>query len=641
MRLGRGAALRAAVVLAAGFVALRVIYRVIFGGAGGGGIVLVDVPTVRLSGPFEHVVLFGEVTTGGLAAAAISALPFAVLVLAVGVLAAVVDLFALLTRGAVRGPVRTVSRALVVAWSTFPALVRAVRRVVAARELRGERGAASVVVPVLEQTVERAVGLGASMEARGFASTRRLTPDCDRPASLHEVSLGYGDRALLQRVTIDFTPGTLTVVAGPTGSGKSTLLGALSGLFQHLDGGAQGGDLRVGGLDRRLVPPRDTAGFVGVVAQAVRYSFVARTVAEEIGFSLAIRGVAPAIVNARVAEIADRLGIAHLRDREVIALSAGEATLVAIGAAIAEHPVLLLVDEPLAELDEAARQRVIDVLDRLAHEAGVCVVVVEHALDGWGGRPDRWLELRDAGLRELAAPPDSSEPETPPARPAPSDRVVSRIEGLTVRRDDVVVVDDAHAVVAAGELVGVHGPNGAGKSSLLHAWARPTESGVVFVDDRDVRSARRRERRGRVALVPEEFDDLLFATTVAAECRRSDRTARTSGTAERFLGLLAAAGERSVDLLNRHPRDLSAGERLCLVIAIQLAAQPRVLLVDEPSRGLDASARALVGGALEEVAARGAAVVFATHDRAFARRHATRTLTMMGGRLVAGIEATT
>ena len=101
-----------------------------------------------------------------------SALPFAGLILAFGLLSAIVDLRALLTRGAVRGPVRTVSRALVVAWATFPALVASVRRVRIARELRGERSAASMIVPVLEQTVERAVALGSSMEVRGFAASR-------------------------------------------------------------------------------------------------------------------------------------------------------------------------------------------------------------------------------------------------------------------------------------------------------------------------------------------------------------------------------------------------------------------------------------------------------------------------------------
>ncbi len=129
--------LRIAATLAAGFVLLRVVYRVAFGGASGNGILIVDLPRIPLRGPFSHIALLGDVTTGGVANAALSALPFAGLILAFGILSVLIDLRALLTRGAVRGPVRTVSRALVVAWGTFPALLDSVRRVRVARELRG------------------------------------------------------------------------------------------------------------------------------------------------------------------------------------------------------------------------------------------------------------------------------------------------------------------------------------------------------------------------------------------------------------------------------------------------------------------------------------------------------------------------
>lgn len=639
----RLAPLRAAALLAAGFVALRVVYRIVFGGASGGGIVLFDLPSIRLVGPFEHITLFGEVTTGGIFSAAISALPFAALVLVFGVVAAVVDLRALLTRGSVRGPVRTVSRILVVAWATFPALLQAVRRVRRARELRGERGAASLIVPVLEQTVERAITLGASMEVRGFAATRRSAPLCERPATLRHVSLGYEGRWCLKNLDLDFAPGTLTLVTGSTGSGKSTLLHALSGLFQHVGAGMQKGVIEVGGVDRAIVPPRETASFVGVVSQSVRLSFVAATVAEELAFSLAIRGVAPVIVSARAAEVAERLGISHLLDRHTAALSAGEACLVAIGAAIVEHPVLLLVDEPLADLDEAARTRVIDVLDRLAHEAGVCVIVAEHAIAGWGSRVDARLELRDGSARYLTVPQEvAAEPESrvsTPARADPEAIPLAHVDRISVSHGELIAVSDASLTIHSGEIIALTGPNGAGKSSLLQAIATPTEDDLVVVNGCRIHSLNRRHRRQFVALVPEAFDDLLFATTVEGECLRADRLARERGTAALFARLVGATvpGDRRA-LLDRHPRDLSAGQRLCLVLAIQLSARPRVLLIDEPSRGLDDTAQRLVGGALLHAVAAGAAVLMATHDRDFATRYATRTITMDEGRLDAGAE---
>ena len=634
MKLSRLTALRAALLLAAGFVALRIVYRVVFGGGSGGGALLLDLPRIRLAGPFEHITLFGEVTAGGIANAAQSALPFAALVLALGLISAVVDVRALLTRGSVRGPVRTVSRALVVAWATFPALLGSVRRVRVARELRGERGAASLIVPVLEQTVERAIALGASMEVRGFAAARRVAPVCEHPATLVGVSLGYGGRWSLQDVDLELSPGTLTLVTGATGSGKSTLLHAMSGLFQHVSDGDQLGTIEVAGVDRMAVPPRETAGFVGVVSQSVRLSFVAATVAEELGFALAVRNVAPVIVRARVAELADRLGIAHLLDREIEALSAGEACLVAIGAALIEQPVLLLVDEPLADLDDAARVQVVNVLGRLAHEAGVCVVIAEHAHGDWGDLADSRLSIEHGSLRRVDA---TEEPGGAPiAKPTPTSTLatIADVQHLSVSHGDRLAVDGATFNLRAGEIVALRGPNGAGKSTLLHALARPAHRDTVIVGGLDVHRIARRARLTAVALVPEGFDDLLFATTVGGECQRADTRARRPGTAATFARLLGVdLDDDARALLDRHPRDLSAGERLCLVLAIQLSARPSVLLVDEPSRGLDAAARALVGRVLVEAAATGTAVLMATHDREFAERYASRTITMAAGRL--------
>ena len=177
----------------------------------------------------------------------------------------------------------------------------------------------------------------------------------------------------------------------------------------------------MGGADRAAVPPRETAGFVGVVAQSVRLSFVAGTVAEELGFAVAMRGARPEIVRAR-ADGGRRAARHHApaRSRVIGALSAGEACLVAIGAAIVTRPVLLLADEPLADLDTAARKRVVGVLAQLAHEGGVCVVVAEHATREWGSVVDTRLELREGGVHPAAGNPWPARPAA--ATPTPGER---------------------------------------------------------------------------------------------------------------------------------------------------------------------------------------------------------------------------
>lgn len=657
----RAGPLRTAAIVAAAFVATRVVYRIVFGGASGGGIVLLDLPRFPLGGPFAFVSLFGPITTGGLWNAAVSALPFAAVILAFGLINAVVDVQRLFMKGSVRGPLRSISRSLVIAWSTAPALAQAVRRMRRASALRGERSSGALLVPVFEQTIERALALAASMEVRGFAAQPRKPSrqrGADAPqgtvaaAHVTDAALGHDGAWLLSGVTLTLQPGTLTVLVGPTGSGKSSFLRALDGLFQYFDGGEQRGTITVCGIDRASTPPRDTAPFIGSVAQNVRLSFAASQVCDEIGFALSVQRLTGAQLASRVHATADALGIAALLDREVASLSTGEATLVAIAAAVIAEPRLLLIDEPLAELDQAARRTVCNALDRLAHEHGVAVLVAEHQHELWQPFADNWLQIADGEVHFSRSVPDFAVSPTAASRtdewhPAEADSPVhplADIRQLSIQHGENVVVHDASLALAAGEIVALSGANGAGKSSLLMSMALADAVGHVFVQGSDIAGQPPRLRRRHIALVPERVDDLFFQTSVAAECQRADRADRPGvSTAHTFAELLGRNFVFDIDdLLVLHPRDLSAGQQLCLAIAIQLAPSPAVLLVDEPSRGLDPTTRSLVGRALQRAAhinsaeaesGSGRAVLFATHDAHFARQFSTRELRLVDGQL--------
>ncbi|MET4156628.1 ATP-binding cassette domain-containing protein [Agromyces sp. PvR057] len=696
----RPAPLRTAALIAAGFIGVRVVYRVLFHGADGSGPVVLPLPEIPLPRPFSHVVLLGPATLDGLADAALSAVPIALAILAFGVLNAVLDVPRLLARGARRGPLRGVARTLAVAWAGLPALADAVRRVRFAQRLRGERGGPRLLAPVLERTLERATAVAAALELRGLAG-HPVDGVCERPVEARDLAIAHRDDASAAVVVpaLDLAPGTLTLVTGATGSGKSTLLRAIAGLHGHLDGGTVHGELFVVGHERGLTPPRDTARTVGVVLQHPREGFATEQVDDEIGLALELRGVDPVIVRARVDEIAARIGIRALLGRELRGLSAGEATLVAIAAAIAEHPILLLVDEPLADLDTAMRGRIVALLAALAHDAGICVVVAEHRQAEFAGVADRRIAVSGGCARELvgeagatdatadagavgatdvpagtptatdaagvppstAAPdgggaPDhamASAPGLEPRTPGIPGDLVLRARELSVRHGANLAVDAASLELRAGEIVALTGPNGAGKSSLLVALAmghegvttiraatmppEPRQQVVALQNGVTRRGLRRRLQNGDIALVPDASDDLFAATTVAAECARTDRRARlphgtTSSRLAAFLGRDADSPAFAARLA-RHPRDLSVGERRCLAIAVQSADSPAVLLVDEPTRGLDADARSLVATALCRAADGSAAVLVATHDADFVAALADRVLPMSGGRL--------
>ncbi len=271
-----------------------------------------------------------------------------------------------------------------------------------AQRLRGERGGVRMLAPVLARTLERATAVAAAFELRGLAG-RPVDGECAAPVEVRGAELSHAGGASVRVDDLTLSPGTLTVVSGATGTGKSTLLRALSGLHSHVDGGALDGTVRVVGHDRAAVPPRDTARLVGVVLQHPREGFATERVSDEIGLALELRGVSSTIVAARVAEVAERVGISALQDRRLSELSAGEATLVAIAAAVVEHPILLLVDEPLADLDAAYRRRIVALLDALAHDAGVCVVVAEHRIAELAGVADRCVRIQDGAAATVRA----------------------------------------------------------------------------------------------------------------------------------------------------------------------------------------------------------------------------------------------
>lgn len=642
----RPAPLRAAAALAVVFIAARVIYRILFNGAGIGEPVLLDLPPVRLPAPYAHVVLLGPLTAPGLWAAVLSALPIAGMILGFGILNAWVDIARGFVHLARRGPMQGIARMLVVAWAALPALADAVTSVRLAFRLRGERFGARALVPVLERTLEHAGRVAAALELRGFGSRAAHHPvqGIEAPVLVRDAQFRIGDA---QVHVAAFAPpsGSIAVITGPTGSGKSTILRGIAGLLSHVDGGEISGTLRVGGTERATTPPRDTARLVGVVLQNPRAAFAASRVRDEIGLALELRGVASGTAKARVLEVAESIGVSALLDRNLSTLSAGEATLVAIAAAVVEQPALLLVDEPLADLDTAARRHVTAVLSALAREARVCVIVAEHRAQPLVPVADSWWTIDGGALVPGAAPSPPSPAAA--ARPTPAQPVahapVLTATKLAVQRKGTPLVREASLTLHCGDVVALVGPNGAGKSSLLVALA--LREGTVDGGTPDGGTL----DGGRVALVPDASDDLFTRDTVAAELRAADRRQARAlrksgrGRADRHPGgdqlpprsaeshLARLRGDVSIPIGHEHPRDLSAGERRILAIALQTMDDPQVLLIDEPTRGLDPAARAAVSAALRAAADAGAAVLIATHDHDFAHGLGARILPMRDG----------
>ena len=586
--------LRASLLLAAGFIAVRVLYRLLFGHA--------SVESVR--------------------DALIAALPWAAVIVAFGLLASLVDARKLLLHAS-RLPIgRSFATALSIAVSTVPALADSVSRVRQAQLLRGSRRRTAVLVPLLEHTVERAIALAAALELRGFGG-QQVSATNDTGVRWQNVSVRFGERAVLHDVTLTLEPSTITVVTGPTGGGKTTLLETITGLTQHFHGGIVAGLITVAGVDRSLAP-RDTAGLVGYVPQQVRMGWVASRVGDELEFSRRLRGASER------PETTVPFEIGAPAEQSLETLSAGQAAKLAIADALAGSPRVLVLDEPFADLDRESRAELVSLLARLAAN-GTTVVVAEHHTDELATLSPRWLSVVEGRVTDgrWIAPV-----LTPTRRPMlVGDDVTVELTHPQYSFCGEARTIDSDVQLRAGALVALLGANGAGKSSLLRGLAQPV-TGTVLV--RGVDAAGKRPQPGLVALVPEDVRDLFVRETLAEELAWSDQTARCApGLTE--LSLRSIIGQTDIDaLMHVHPRDLSAGTQRALAVAIQLAFKPGLLLIDEPTRGLDPAARADMAETLRCVAETGCAVLFATHDHGWADALTSTSWSMVDGELQLG-----
>ncbi|MFJ2746044.1 ABC transporter ATP-binding protein [Streptomyces sp. NPDC087440] len=490
------------------------------------------------------------------------------------------------------------------------------------------------------------------------------------------VSVRYDEAQTPTLDGIDLTvpEGELVLLVGPSGVGKSTLLGAVSGLVPHFTGGTLTGRVTVDGRDTRTHKPRELADVVGTVGQDPLSHFVTDTVEDELAYGMESLGVAPDVMRRRVEETLDLLGLADLRDRAISTLSGGQQQRVAIGSVLTTHPKVLVLDEPTSALDPAAAEEVLAVLQRLVHDLGTTVLMAEHRLErvvqyadqvlllpgpgqapvlgepadvmaespvhppvvglgrlaGWSPLP---LSVRDArrraaGLRVELADRTPEEPAAPAAA-AP----VAEAEHLSLRRGRVEALRDVSLTVRPGETVALMGRNGAGKSTLLNALVgmHTPSGGRVTVGGKTPAKTSPREMVRRVGLVPQEPRDLLYADTVAAECAAADHDAGAEpGTCRALVSALLPGVPDDT-----HPRDLSEGQRLALALALVLTGRPPLLLLDEPTRGLDYAAKARLVGILRDLAADGHALVLATHDVELAAELAHRVVILADGEVVA------
>jgi energy-coupling factor transport system ATP-binding protein len=472
------------------------------------------------------------------------------------------------------------------------------------------------------------------------------------------------DAPALDDVSLEVEPGELCLLAGLSGHGKSTLLRAVCGLVPHFHGGRFAGRVRLAGMDTREHGPAQLGAVAGALFQDPETQLVTSSVRSELALSLESRGHGAGAVARGVEEVALALGIDGLLDRSVHELSGGEQQRVALGAALAGRPPVILLDEPTSQLDPVAGDELIGLLRRLNQEWETTILLAEHRLErclsaadrvialrrgriahdgdpasflAWAARASPALQtpgaklftladlrplpvsvrqarssLRDRGLLPEGDPAESLAvaPTRRTGRRSPKPLLALRLRGVWHElRDGPAILRGLDLTVHPGETVALMGRNGAGKSTLLrHAAGLLTPT------------CGRIERAGRVALLLQNPGDYFVHEHVAEEA---------SADALRAVGL--------ADMTARNPRDLSGGERQRLALAIVTGEgdPPAVLVLDEPTRGMDRESKAELALELRRRAEQGQAVIVATHDPEFAASCAERAILLADGRVIA------
>lgn len=477
-------------------------------------------------------------------------------------------------------------------------------------------------------------------------------------------------RPALSDLTLTIPEGAVTVLCGESGSGKSTLLRQLKTcLTPH---GTVSGAVRLGGTPLQDIPFAEQARRIGFVLQHPDDQIVTDKVFHELAFGLESLGCDEKTMRLCVAEMASYFGIADWFDRDVAALSGGQKQMLNLASVVVMRPDVLILDEPTSQLDPIAASTFLHTLRKLNEELGLTILLSEQRLEEAVPLADHLIVLEQGRLLAAGAPQEAAaavrghaifsamptaariaaalgETErlpltvragraylrrfAPHPMPAAAPAPVDTPPGLTVRdgwfryaQGSADVLRNFSLTLRPGELYALTGSNGSGKTTALGVLSGRLRlyRGSVYLDGKKQRALQ--PLRDGIAAVPQDPRTLFAADTVRADLASLGRDAALVDTVVRQMAL--------APLLDRHPFDLSGGEQQRAALAKVLLMQPRVLLLDEPTKGMDGAFKEEFGALLRALCAQGAAVCVVSHDVEFCAQYADRCGLLFRGEVV-------
>ena len=472
--------------------------------------------------------------------------------------------------------------------------------------------------------------------------------------TLEDVSYTYprGERQAIAGVSVKIEPGECLFITGPSGAGKTTLCMAAAGILEHEYGGEKSGRIAINGRDvKEYSSLSEIAGHVGMVFDDPEAQLLFTSVEEEILSALERRGLRPQEIEERLASIMEVTHLTLLRERPPHALSGGQKQRLVLATTLALGTDIVILDEPTAELDEHGTESIISVLQELK-ASGKTIIVTEHKFARFRNLVDQMAVMEGGKIRALGRPgnlisdefvrgvifPDFSGIRDGKDTSHSGDRgpLVS-VKNLEHAYGEVEALKGVSLDIFPGEFVAIVGENGSGKTTLIKhlIWLlRPTK-GTVMVDGKDAGKAPVSDLAHSVGLVFQNPDHMFFADTVAEEVMFGIRNLGIQDPEQVLETVLDSTGlSHAKDL---YPRWLSRGERQRLAIACVLAMRPRLIILDEPTTGLDGREAREVMEILRDLRQEGRTIVMVTHSRQIAEECTDRIITIDAGKIQSDI----
>lgn len=485
-------------------------------------------------------------------------------------------------------------------------------------------------------------------------------------------SFSYPDSPLpvLRRVNLEIASNSLTLVIGASGSGKSTLLRCINGLVPHFTGGSASGKIDVLGSDPIQDGPGKMAQKIGFVFQEPEAQFVFEQVEDEIVFPLENMGIPRSLMQNRLDQALDRMEISHLRKRKINQISGGEQQMVAIASALVSQPPILILDEPTSQLDPSSADNLLKYIVSLKQKFGLTVLVSEHRLERLLPYCDTIVYLTQdhhclhgpvhamleklpdvppvveiarqfnisplpVSIDQFSLPPNETIPpvvEKNNSVPPSQKETLLKIDQLSTRINGREIIHDVTLDLYKGEILTLLGPKGSGKTTLLRSiLGLIPSSGERQINNTSLESIPLSDIIQHIAYLPQNPNDLLFAESVLDELKVTLNNHGVQKNDDELKAILQSF--ELEEKMARYPRDLSVGERQRTALAAISVHEPQILLLDEPTRGLDYSAKQKLGEIINNWTSQGKAILLVTHDVEFAVKLADRVVILENGKI--------